>query len=157
MKEGIITKVKIGNLVIQDASVKRFIDLESGLPLSMIRVTHKDKNVDDGELIDSMMSHKDTIFPFECDILKTEVLVQGFGKQGDESNYTFLERAVDVSAGYKSIDWTQPTGNEKMKFILPEDVKDLIDPYELSLLPYRRLILRRYIPKEWFKEKPSEP
>jgi len=150
-------KVKVGNVVIPNATVKRFIDMESGLALSMIHVTHTDKNIDDGELIDAFMKRgKITLFPFECEIIKTKVLVRGFGRKGDQRNYTFQERGADVSCGYKSVDWTQPTGNKKMVFIIPEDVKDLIDPYELSLLPYKRLILRKDIPEEWFKERLNE-
>ncbi len=41
-------KVEIGNVVIPEAQVKRFISLESGLPLSMIKVTYK-QDVDDGD------------------------------------------------------------------------------------------------------------
>jgi len=142
-------KVKIGSVIVPDATVKRFIDMESGLPLSMIRVNYT-QEVDDGELIEAF--NNNTSLPFECEILKTKrVLVHGFGRDEQGRHFTLQEWGADVSCGYKSVDWTQPTGNIKMVFIIPEDVKDLIDPYELSLLPYKRLILRRYIPKEWFK------
>ncbi len=78
-------------------------------------------------------------------------MVRGFGRDERGMHFTLQEGGADFSCDYKLVDWTQPTGNVKMVFILPEDVKDLIDPYELSLLPYKRLILRRDIPKEWFK------
>jgi len=138
-------------VVIPDATIKRFIDMESSLPLSMIRVTFTDKIVDD-ELVEAFKSN--TILPFECDTLKTDVLVHGFGtsEEGKKHEYVLQERGADVSCGYKSVDWTQPTQNQKMIFILPEDVKDLIDPLELSLLPYKRLILRKDIPEDWFKK-----
>ena len=145
-------RAKIGNVTIADATVKRFIDMESGLPLSMIRVTYFGNRIADDQIIDAF--NKQTILPFESETLKTLVLVRGFAEDGKEEKreYTLQERGADISCGYKSVDWTQPTGNKKMVFILPEDVKDLINPYELSLLPYKRLILRKDIPKDWFKQ-----
>jgi hypothetical protein len=145
-------KVKIGNVIIPDATVKRFIDMESGLPLSMIRVTYFDNRISDEQITDAFQ--KQTILPFESEVLKTIVIVHGFAENEKEKKheYTLQERGADVSCGYKSVDWTQPTQNQKMVFIVPEDVKDLINPYELSLLPYKRLILRKDIPEGWFKK-----
>jgi hypothetical protein len=144
-------KVKIGNVAFSDATVRRFIDLQSSLPLSMIHISYTDQTVDDGELTEAFK--KNTIIPFECEILRTRVLVNGFGHEGDKDFYILQEPAADVSCDYKTVDWTQPTGNTKMVFVIPEDVEDLRDPYELSLLPYRRLILRKDIPNEWFRQK----
>lgn len=142
-------KVKVGEVTIPEAQVKRYISLESSLPLSMIDITYS-QEVDDEELVDAWKNH--TPVPFECEILKAKrVLVRGLGRDEQERHFTFQEFAADVYAGYKSVDWTQPTDNKKMVFIVPDDVKDLIDPYELSLLPYKRLILRKDIPEEWFK------
>ena len=145
-------RAKIGNVTIADATVKRFIDMESGLPLSMIRVAYFGNRIADDQIIDAF--NKQAVLPFESETLKTLVLVRGFAEDGKEEKreYTLQERGADISCGYKSVDWTQPTGNKKMVFILPEDVKDLINPYELSLLPYKRLILRKDIPKDWFKQ-----
>ena len=145
-------RAKIGNVTIADATVKRFIDMESGLPLSMIRVAYFGNRIADDQIIDAF--DKQAVLPFESETLKTLVLVRGFAEDGKEEKreYTLQERGADISCGYKSVDWTQPTGNKKMVFILPEDVKDLINPYELSLLPYKRLILRKDIPKDWFKQ-----
>lgn len=142
-------EVKIGSVVIPDAKMKRFIDLQSGLPLSMIEVTFA-QEVEDEELVEAFK--RNISLPFECEILKTKrVLIRGFGRDEQGRFFNLQEWGADVSCGYKSVDWTQPTGNMKMVFIIPEDVKDLIDPYELSLLPYKRLILRKDIPKEWFE------
>lgn len=146
-------KVKIGSVTIPDATVKRFIEMQSGLPLSMIHVSYTDEKVDDSELAEAF--NKKTLLPFGCEILKTNVSVHGLGHEADKDYYILQERGA-VSCSYKSVDWTQPTGNVKMFFIIPEDVKNLIDPYELSLLPYKRLILRRDIPEEWFEHKKEE-
>lgn len=145
-------RVKIGNVAIPDATIKRFIDMESGLPLSMIRVTYFDDRISDEQIIEAF--NKQAVLPFESEALKTFVLVRGFAENEKEKKheYTLQERAADVSCGYKSVDWTQPTQNQKMVFILPDDVKDLISPYELSLLPYKRLIFRKDIPEDWFKK-----
>jgi hypothetical protein len=143
-------KVKIGDVTIPEATVRRFIDMQSSLPLSMVHVSYTDQAVDDSELTEAFK--KNLLLPFECEILKTDVLVHGFGHEAGKDYYILQEPAGDVSCGYKSVDWTQPTGNTKMVFIIPEDVEDLKDPYELSLLPYKRLILRKDIPKEWFKK-----
>lgn len=145
-------KVKIGNVVVPDATVKRFIDMESGLPLSMIRVTYFDDKISDDQILKAF--NKQAVLPFESEVLTTFVLVHGFAENEKEKKheYTLQERAADVSCGYKSVDWTQPTQNQKMGFVVPEDLMDLIDPYELSILPYKRLILRKDIPEEWFKK-----
>ena len=144
-------KVKIGNVIIPDATVRRFIDLQSGLPLSMIEVTYTQK-VEHGELIEAF--NKNTSVPFECEILKTKrVLVHGFGynKETNIHHFVLQEWGADVSCGYKLIDWRQPTQEKTMVFILPEDVKDLVPPEELTKLPFIRFILKKHIPQEWFK------
>ena len=145
-------KVRIGNVIIPDATVKRFIDMESGLPLSMIRITYFNDKIPDDQIIEAF--NKQAILPFESEILKTFVLIHGFAENEKEKKreYILQERAADVPCGYKSVDWTQPTQSQKMVFIVPEDVKDLADPYELSLLPYKRLILRKDIPEDWLKK-----
>ena len=142
-------KVKIGNVIIPDATVKRFIDLQSGLALSMIDVSYANKRVEDSELVEAFKNH--TLLPFECEILKTNVLVHGFGQNEKMYEYILQERAADVSCGYKKVDWRQPTQDKTMVFIIPEDVKDLIPPEQLRTLPYIRFILKKDIPETWFK------
>lgn len=145
-------KVRIGSVTIPDAQVKRFIDLQSGLALSMIQVSYIDKEeIKHGELIEAFKNN--TLLPFDCEILKTKVLVHGFGynKETKERKFTLQERGADVSCGYKLVDWRQPTQDETMVFIIPEDVKDLIRPEKLRTLSHIRFILKKDIPKEWFE------
>jgi len=144
-------EVRIGNVVVPDAIVKRFIDMESGLPLSMIKVTYFGNRIVDDQIITAFREH--AVVPFESENLKTIVLVQGSGenKTEEKREYILQERATDVSCGYKLVDWKQPTGNQKMIFIVPEDV-ERIDQYELSLLPYKRLIFRKDIPRDWISK-----
>lgn len=141
-------KVRIGSITIPDATVKRFIDMDSGLPLSMVRISYKGPENEYGELIDAFQ--KNTLLPFECEILKTKVLVHGFGynKETKTGHFILQERAADVSSGYKLVDWRQPTQDETMIFILPENVK-LTSPEKLGALPCIRLIFKKDIPKEW--------
>ena len=143
-------KVKIGKVTIPDAQVKRFINLQSGLPLSMIKVSHKHKKLEHGELIEAFKNN--TILPFECETLKTRVLVHGFGSEETTDYFILQEPASDVSSGYKKVDWRQPTKDETMVFVMPENVKDSIRPEKLKTLPYIRFIYEKNIPKEWLEE-----
>jgi hypothetical protein len=144
-------KIKVGNVIFPDATIKRFIDIQSGLPLSMINVFYVGKEDEYGELIEAFENN--VLVPFECDVLKTKVLVHGFGGDNRTNKRYFIlqERAADVSSGYKKVDWTQPTRDKTMAFILPEDIKDLIPPEKLAMLPFIRFILKKDIPKEWFE------
>lgn len=147
-------KVKIGSVTIPDATVKRFIDMDSGLALSMIEISYIGMGNEYGTLIEAFK--KDTLLPFECEILKTKkVLVRGFGYNNETKvgHFILQERGADVSCGYKSVDWRQPTQDETMVFILPEEVKDLISPEKLRMLPFIRFIRKKDIPKDWFEHK----
>lgn len=142
-------KVKIGSAIIPDAQVKRFIDLQSGLALSMIRVSYE------GELIKELGEafQKHTLLPVECDILKTNVLVHGARHQMEEKKHEYIlqERYADVPCGYKLIH--TKVGNEKA-IIVPENTRDM-HPEEMQKLrdlPYIRFILEKDIPKELFKK-----
>lgn len=138
-------KVKIGSVTIPDAEVKRFIDLQSGLALSMIRVSYI------GEPIEELRSG--TLFPFECDIIRTNVLLHGARHQIKEKKHEYIlqERYADVPCGYKLIH--TKVGNEKA-IIVPENTRDM-HPEEMQKLrdlPYIRFILENDIPKELFKK-----
>lgn len=66
-------------------------------------------------------------------------------------SYTFLERAIDVSCGYKLLH--TKVGNERA-IIVPENVKDIYfsqNPEELRKLPYIRCILKKDIPEDWLE------
>jgi hypothetical protein len=138
-------KVRIGEIIIPDAEVKRFIDLQSELPLSMIKVSYIGEAFK--ELGKAFQEH--TLLPFECDIIKTQVLVHGASHNFKEKKheYILLERAADVSAGYKLIH--TKVGNEKA-IIVPENTKDMRpeEMQKLRNLPYIRFILKKDIPAD---------
>jgi hypothetical protein len=144
-------KVKIGNVVIPDATVKRFIDMESGLPLSMIRITYFGNRISDEQIVDA--SHKQGLLPFESEVLKTFVLIHGFAESEKEKKheYTLQERAADVSCGYMLLH--TKVGNEKA-IIVPEDVEKnlMADVERFRKLPYIRYILKKDIPEDRFSE-----
>jgi len=139
-------KVKIGNTIIPDAEVERFIDLQSGLALSMIQVSCEGEPIK--ELEEAFQ--KNILLPFECAIIKTNVLVHGASHRMKEKKhaYTLFERAVDVPCGYKLIH--TKVGNEKA-IIVPENTKDMPDMEVLRKLPFIRFILKKDIPEELFK------
>jgi len=142
-------KVEIGNTIIPDAEIKRFIDLQSGLALSMIRVSYEGEAFKElGEAFNKQM-----LLPLECEILKTNVLVHGSShdERTKKHEYVFLERAIDVSCGYKLLH--TKVVNERA-IIVPENVKDAYfeDAEKLRTLPYIRFILKKGIPKDWFEQ-----
>ena len=139
-------KVKIGKVVIPNATVKRFIDLQSGLPRSMIRVTYLPGVVDDGELVEAFKNG--SVLPFECEILKTRVVVSGFGSKITERYFTLREDATTVSCDYRKISYEPRIGKEKA-LVIPKNVRGEFDikPEELRLLPYIRLILKDDVPE----------
>ena len=133
-------KVKIGEVTIQDAQVKRFIDLQFGIPLSMIRVSYRGESFP--KLDREFQKH--TYVPFECEMLKTRVVVHASSHNlvKKKHEYVFRERVADVPSGYKLL-YTQ-VGNEKA-ILIPE--KTPINQKEkLRQLPFIRLILEKDIP-----------
>lgn len=143
-------KVRIGSVTIPDAQVKRFIDLQSGLALSMIKVSY----IGEGFTKLGKAFQEHTLLPFECDILKTQVLVHGLSHDIKEKKheYVFLERGADVSCGYMLVSFDEKVGNEKA-IIVPENTRD-IHPEEydkLRDLPFIRFILEKDIPKDMLK------
>lgn len=140
-------KVRIGNVDIPEATVKRFIDLQSGLALSMIQVSYSG-NIDAKEIGTAIQTN--ALIPFECDILKTNVLVHGVSHDSrtNKHEYILQERATDVPCGYMLLG--TEVGNERA-IILPEALKNLaVDTERFRKLPYIRFILAKDIPKEWF-------
>ena len=144
-------KVRIGDTIIQDAQVTRFIDMSSGLPLSMIKVNGQGKPFK--EL--GIAFQEKTFLEFECDILKNpQVLVHGCSADFSKNtySYTLLERAADVSCGYNLIH--TDVDNEKA-VIIPEDIEVMKGSYEdhiktmdkLRELPFIRYILKQDIPE----------
>lgn len=123
--------------------------MESGLPFSMIRVTYFDDKVSDEQITEAFQ--KNIVLPFRSETLKTIVIVRGFAddKKEEKHEYILQERAAEVSSGYKSIIYVDKANDKKMSFIVPEDLQWSADQYELSLLPYKRLILRKDIPENW--------
>jgi hypothetical protein len=139
-------KVKIGNVIIPDAKVKRFIGLESGLPYCMIEVTFPFGIVEDGDLVEAFKAN--TVLPFECAILKSKVLVCGFGRHKQVRRFTLQELASEVSCNYRLTSYEPKVGKEKA-IVVPDNLKRQYDlaPEELRLLPFIRLILKDDIPK----------
>ena len=142
-------QVKIGNVIIPDAKVKRFIEIE-GLPYSMINIAYTSK-VDDGELTNSFMKRPQPILPFESETLKTKVLIHRFGKHENLTEITLMEPASEVSSGYKLTHFRDVNKNTNLVFVMPENVKDSVSPEELSNLEYIHLLLKRDIPKQMLK------
>jgi len=139
---------RIGNVTIPDAQVKRFIDLQSGLALSMIKVSYI------GEAFPQLGKafQENTLLPFECDILKTQVLVHGSSHDSKEKKheYIFMEKYADVPCGYKLLG--TEVGNEKA-IIVPENTRDM-PPEEMQKirdLPFIRFILKKDIPEEFLR------
>lgn len=139
-------EVKIGNVIIPDATVKRFIDLESGLPRCMIQVTFPFEIVEDGDLVEAFKAN--TVLPFECTILKTKVLVRGFGRREQVRRFTLQEPASEVSCNYRLISY-EPKGGKEKAIVVPNNLKRQYDlaPEELRLLPFIRLILKTDMPE----------
>ena len=145
-----MSEIKIGDIVIQDAKVTRYIDMSSGLPLSMIRVSGKGPPFE--ELVKASNEH--TFLEFECDILKNpKVLVHGFSFDIDENtySYTLLERAADVSGGYKLI---HTKNDNELAIIVPKEIDTLgvwnrLD--EIREWPFIRYILKKDIPEKWIQ------
>lgn len=153
-----MSEIKIGDIVIQDATITRFIDMSSGLPLSMIRVSGKGKPFKE---LNRAYQEK-TFLEFECDILKNpQVLVHGISIDLVENtySYTLLERAADVSCGYKLIHtYNHPGIDNERSIIVPDEIEVLRgSSYEDTLkrvgklreLPYIRYILKSDIPEDW--------
>ena len=140
-------KVRIGSVTIPDAQVKRFIDLQSGLALSMIKVSYI------GEAFPQLGKafQENTLLPFECDMLKTQVLVHGSSHDSIEKKheYILMERYADVPCGYKSVSFSKEVGNEKA-MILPINTKEMHpDEYDkFRKLPFIRFILKKDIPED---------
>jgi hypothetical protein len=138
-------QVKVGTVVIPDAEVKRFIDVESGLPLSMIKVTYTGEGFK--EIGEAFL--KTALIPFECEIIKTQVIVHASSHKENVHEYIFQERAADVPCGFR-LSHTD-VGNEKA-IMLPENAKDTYTYGEqIRELPYIRLILKRYMPAKLLK------
>ena len=148
-----MSEIKIGDIVIQDAKVTRFIDMSSGLPLSMIRVSGEGKPFK--ELNEAYQEN--TLLEFECDILKNpKVLVRRISVDIAENtySYTLQERAAEVSSGYKLIHTN--IDNEKAIIVPKEiDVREgrsyedkLKRMDELRELPFIRYLLKSDIPEE---------
>jgi len=145
-----LSEVKIGDIVIQGANVTRYIDMSSGLPLSMIRVSGEGPFFK--ELAEASNEH--TLLEFECDSLKNpKVLVHGFSHNIVENtySYTLLERGADVSCGYKLI---HTKIDNELAIIVPEETDTLhvwkrLD--ELREWPFIRYILKKDIPEKWIQ------
>ena len=133
-------KVKIGEVIIEDAQVKRFIDLQSGLPLSMIKVSY----VGEGFPQLGKALQENALIPFECEILKTQVLVHASSHNSIEKRheYVFMERGVPC--GYKLIH-TEPTEGKEKAISVPEDTDNALVE-KLRELPFIRLILEKDVP-----------
>ena len=124
-------------MVIPDAEVKRFIELQFGLPYSMIRVTYTGEGR--SELGQALTSN--TVIPFDCDTLKTRVMIQSSSQNSetDKHEYVLMEPAADVPSGYILIH--TKVGNEKA-ILVPENAdKSKVD--EFRKLPYFRLISKK--------------
>jgi len=136
-------KIRIGKITIPDAEVKRFIDLQSGLPLSMIKVSYEGEGYE--EL--GRAFNEGTLLPFECIVLKTEVLVHGSTHDSNRKKheYVLLERAADVSSGYKLI---HTSAGYERAIIVPDNTKEIPDMQRVRDLPFIRLILEKDIPKD---------
>ena len=137
-------EVRIGDTIIQDAEVKRFIELKSGLPLSMIKVSHK------GEPFQELREARaqiDRLLPFECAVIKTNVIVHDIhsSREKREVEYVLQERYADVPCGYKLIH--TEFGNETA-IIVPENTKYDYDVQGFRNLPFIRFILKKDMPKD---------
>lgn len=145
-------RVKIGSVVIPDATVERFIDMESGLPLSMIRVTYFGIRSWDRQIVEAF--HREAALPFESEILSTFVLSMGFVEDRKEEKHEYIlrERADHVSSGYKIVAYDEGEKKQRIVFVVPEDLNIGIGINELSKLPHERLILRKDIPKIWLRK-----
>jgi len=134
-------KVKIGDNIIPDAEVKRFIDLQSGLALSMIKISYE------GERIRGLdWGEEDKPIPFECDIIKTSVLIQSrsFSLEPNKVEYVLQERYIDVPCGYKLVNTNHE--NERA-IIVPEIIGNIYDNLDnFRKLPFIRFILEEDIP-----------
>lgn len=138
-------EVRIGEISIPDAEVERFIDLQSGLALSIIEVSYEGKPFE--ELVKAMREHK--LLPLECEIIKTRVFVIGIRRGMRLSVCILQESEANVSCGYKLIHTN--VGNEKA-IILPEDTNiDIKKIQRVREIPFIRLILRKDIQKDLFK------
>lgn len=138
-------QVKIGNVVIPDAKVNRFIDIQ-GLPYSMINITYT-ADVDVAELCDSLMKNPQPQLPYESETLKTKVLINRIhGKE-----ITLMESASEVGCGYQLKHFRDVNKKTDLIFIMPENVKQSVSQDELSKLQFISLILKRNVPKEYLE------
>ncbi|NHJ32641.1 MAG: hypothetical protein FK732_07255 [Asgard group archaeon] len=140
--------VKIGStlkdIIIPEAKVERFIDLQSGTPKSAVKISYMGKSFE--ELSESFVEEE--ILSFDCEILKTKVVIDGLSIKESLVEYVFHEKSSEVPCYYKAINKEHKFGNERA-ILIPTDVRD-IPSTQISLLrelPFIRLILREDIPK----------
>jgi hypothetical protein len=133
------------NIIIEKAKVERFIDLHTGLPLSMVKISYQGISYD--EITRAFV--EETSISFECKILRTEVLVSSISmNKKSRVEYVFQEKTSKVSCRYKSLRSEYKFGNERA-ILIPEDTREC-PSNQLNLLrelPFIRLILREDIPK----------
>lgn len=142
-------------ITISEAEVTRFIDLESGIPLSMIKVSCPGSPAK--FLAKAFV--EETSLSFECYSLKTMVTVSGLSMREDNGvEYIFKENPSKVRCSYKIINFEHKFANEKA-ILVPEDVRDLPETQANMLrdLPYIRLILIEDIPRGYLLPFPRYP
>jgi hypothetical protein len=131
--------------IISNANVERYIDLQSGIPFSMIRLLY------DGKIITDLSKAfvEETSLSLECEIIKTDVIINSVSEhKGDRIEYIFQEKISRVPCNYKILSFDQKFSNEKA-ILIPEDVRELpiSQMHLLRDLPFIRLILRQDIPR----------
>lgn len=139
----IITQFK--EIVISNAKVERFIDLQSGIPFSMVKISYIGKIITDL----SKAFVEETSLSLECEIIKTDVIINSVSKHKENKiEYIFQEKTSKVPCSYKIISFDQKFSNEKA-ILIPKDVRELPinQLHLLRELPYIRLILRQDIPR----------
>ena len=138
-------QVKIGSITLKDAKVTRFIGMDSGLPLSMIRVEAK------GDLSPELQKAyiENTLVSFESEGLKNNgVLINHTSVTPEKKLITYIlqERAIDVIH-------TKEKGERAI--IIPEDVNVLDGTTfeqaqerlnKIRSAPFIRFILKKDVP-----------
>lgn len=141
-------EVKLGSIIIPNATVKRFIDLQSGLPLSMIEISYVSPQIGYTELLEAFKNEATLLF--QSEILNTLVQLQSYAynTEARERKFILLER--DISSGYKSLRIVNRKAGKDYHFLVPENIKKGATE-ELEILPYIRFILKKDVP-EWLLE-----
>lgn len=141
-------------LVIPNAKVERFIDLQIGIPVSKVKVSYE------GSAFEklSIAFVEETAVNFSSEKLKTIVQVSGMTISENEVEYIFKEISSQVPCFYKILSFEHKFANEKA-MLVPQDVRDLPERQTniLRELPYIRLILREDVPKGYLIPFPRYP